>query len=239
MTTGPDLERLGRAIRLYRDITNLTQDEIANRGGPSDVTIRGLENGSGKKPNGATLRKIDRGLKWPEGFSAKLLEGVAELYEDMDPEGGRMPNFVDFSSDPMYGQPAPSDEDMEASRAAWAAEQPIYEQSTADLLAELAGRYRQQERRIRELEQELASMKRPARRRKGSSEPRAVFSEEEFLRARRESDGGGRSQLSVLRGTLSPDEREEMYRRAEQVDLSREPFAAADPEDDSDDDESV
>lgn len=239
MTTGPDLERLGRAIRLYRDITNLTQDEIANRGGPSDVTIRGLENGSGKKPNGATLRKIDRGLKWPEGFAAKLLSGDAELYEELDAEYGRVPSFIDFTSDPMYGEPAPSDEDMEASRAAWAAEQPIYEQSTADLLAELAGRYRQQERRIRELEQELASMNRLPRRGKDSSEPRTVLSEEEFLRKRQKETGDGRSQLSVLPGSLSGDEREEMYRRAEQVDLSREPFAAADPEDDSDDDESV
>lgn len=48
-----------------------------------------------------------------------------------------------------------------------------------------------------------------------------------------------RRHLSAVPGTLSRDEREEMYRRAEQVDLSREPFAAADPEDDSDDDESV
>ena len=48
-----------------------------------------------------------------------------------------------------------------------------------------------------------------------------------------------RRHLSAVPGTLSRDEREEMYRRAEQVDLSREPFAAADPEDDSDDDESL
>ncbi|WP_270409549.1 hypothetical protein [Brachybacterium paraconglomeratum] len=55
-----------------------------------------------------------------------------------------------------------------------------------------------------------------------------------------QSDGAtSRRHLSAVPGSLSRDEREEMYRRAEQVDLSREPFAAADPEDDSDDDESV
>ncbi|WP_170931913.1 helix-turn-helix domain-containing protein [Brachybacterium massiliense] len=220
MTTGPDLERLGRAIRLYRDITNLTQDEIATRGGPSDVTIRGLENGNGKKPNGATLRKIDRGLRWPEGFAAKLLSGDAELYEDIDPEGGRVPSFMDFTADPMRDALPPSDEDMEASHAAWIAERPIYEQSTADLITELAGRYREQQKRIQQLEEErtallarVDSLSRP------SSAPNA--------------------RLSVLRGNVSHDEREELYRRAEQVDLSREPFAAVDPEDTSDDDEPV
>lgn len=220
MTTGPDLERLGRAIRLYRDITNLTQDEIAQRGGPSDVTIRGLENGSGKKPNGATLRKIDRGLRWPEGFAAKLLSGDAELYEDIDPEDGRVPSFMDFTSDPMHEQPTPSDEDIEASHAAWAAERPIYEQSTADLITELAGRYREQQKRIQQLEEERVAL---------------LARVDSLSRPQSSPD----TRLSVLRGTLSRDEREEMYRRAEQVDLSREPFAAADPEDDSDDDESV
>lgn len=220
MTTGPDLERLGRAIRLYRDITNLTQDEIANRGGPSDVTIRGLENGNGKKPNGATLRKIDRGLRWPEGFAAKLLDGKAELYEDIDPEGGRVPSFMDFTSDPMYGQPAPSEEDIEASHAAWIAERPIYEQSTADLITELAGRYREQQKRIQQLEEERTAL---------------LARVDSLSRPQPATD----TRLSVLRGNVSRDEREEMYRRAEQVDLSGEPFAAAGPEDDSDDDESV
>lgn len=45
--------------------------------------------------------------------------------------------------------------------------------------------------------------------------------------------------LSAVPGKLSPSDREELYRRAEQVDLGTQPYAAADPEDDSDDDESV
>lgn len=222
MTTGPDLERLGRAIRLYRDITNLTQDEIAQRGGPSDVTIRGLENVNGKKPNGATLRKIDRGLKWPEGFAAKLLEGEAELYDDIDPEGGRMPNFMDFTTDPMRDAPPPTEEDMESSYASWIAERPIYEQSTSDLITELAGRYRDQEQRLRRLEQE-----------------REALQARVAQMLRDDSADPPTRHLSAVPGTLSRDDREELYRRAEQVDLSRESFAAADPEDDSDDDESV
>lgn len=50
---------------------------------------------------------------------------------------------------------------------------------------------------------------------------------------------GATSPLSVVRGTLEPSEREELYRRAEKVDLGTEPYAAADPEDTSDDDEPV
>lgn len=50
---------------------------------------------------------------------------------------------------------------------------------------------------------------------------------------------GATPRLSVLPGTLSHDEREELYRRAHEVDLESEPHAAVDPEDTSDDDESV
>lgn len=50
---------------------------------------------------------------------------------------------------------------------------------------------------------------------------------------------GATRRLSVLPGKLSPSDREELYRRAEQVDLGTQPYAAAGPEDDSDDDESV
>ena len=50
---------------------------------------------------------------------------------------------------------------------------------------------------------------------------------------------GSISRLSVVPGKLSPTDREELYRRAEQVDLGTQPYAAANPEDDSDDDESV
>ncbi|UEJ83949.1 helix-turn-helix transcriptional regulator [Brachybacterium halotolerans subsp. kimchii] len=52
-------------------------------------------------------------------------------------------------------------------------------------------------------------------------------------------DGPTTSRLSVVPGKLPSSEREELYRRAEQVDLDAEPHAAAGPEDTSDDDESV
>ena len=48
---------------------------------------------------------------------------------------------------------------------------------------------------------------------------------------------GATPRLSVLAGNLSREQREELYRRADQVDLESEPHAAADPEDTSDDDE--
>lgn len=69
---------------------------------------------------------------------------------------------------------------------------------------------------------------------------RLFVEQNDALADRSQPDGAtSRRHLSAVPGTLSRDEREEMYRRAEQVDLSREPFAAADPEDDSDDDESL
>lgn len=52
-------------------------------------------------------------------------------------------------------------------------------------------------------------------------------------------DGPTSARLSVVSGKLPSSEREELYRRAEQVDMDAEPYAAAGPEDTSDDDESV
>lgn len=52
-------------------------------------------------------------------------------------------------------------------------------------------------------------------------------------------DGPTTSRLSVVPGKLPSSEREELYRRAEQIDLDAEPHAAARSEDTSDDDESV
>lgn len=44
-------------------------------------------------------------------------------------------------------------------------------------------------------------------------------------------DGSTTRHLSALPGTLSRDEREELYRSAEQIDLESESYAAADPKD--------
>lgn len=44
-------------------------------------------------------------------------------------------------------------------------------------------------------------------------------------------DGATTRHLSAVPGTLSRDEREELYRSAEQIDLESEPYAAADPKD--------
>ena len=166
MNTEAGMERLGRSIRLMRELTGLTQDQIAERGGPSDVTIRGLENGAGKKPNAATLRKLDKGLGWHEGTAAKIMRGEAEVLKEFDDESQEIyPWVLDYTNVP----PPPSDEALEDMTASWQADRPIYEQSTPDLLTELTGRFRAQELRIASLEEERDELRKRLTRLQGAA----------------------------------------------------------------------
>lgn len=58
-----------------------------------------------------------------------------------------------------------------------------------------------------------------------------LFVEQNDKLANRPVADGATSRLSVVPGNLSPSDREELYRRAEQTDLESEPYAAADPKD--------
>lgn len=158
MNTEAGMERLGRSIRLMRELTGLTQDQIAERGGPSDVTIRGLENGAGKKPNAATLRKLDKGLGWPEGFAAKIITGDAELFREYDADTDEVfPTFMDYSlapEEPPF-DPVKADAEFQSLQGP----PPLFEQATPELLTELTGRFRAQEVRIASLERERDELK--------------------------------------------------------------------------------
>lgn len=165
MTTR-DLDRLGEAIRTTRELLELTQDQVAERGGPSDVTLRGLENGLGKKPNGDTLRKLDIGLGWPRGAAAKILRGAADVVVSGDSESGPIPFVLDYEEAQAMMPPADVQAELnerdaqrfDLEQANQWSERPIYEQSTSDLLIELTGRFRDQDKRIRRLEDERSAL---------------------------------------------------------------------------------
>lgn len=60
---------------------------------------------------------------------------------------------------------------------------------------------------------------------------RLFVEQNDALADRTVRDGATTRHLSAVPGTLSRDEREELYRSAEQIDLESEPYAAADPKD--------
>lgn len=79
MTTKPeDIARLGRAVRDRRTELGMTQDDVGRAGGPSDVTVRGIENVTARKVYATTLGKLDTALQWEPGTAAAHLHGVAE-----------------------------------------------------------------------------------------------------------------------------------------------------------------
>ncbi|WP_454199505.1 hypothetical protein [Nocardia sp. Marseille-Q1738] len=75
----PDLVRFGQMVKARRDALGLTQEEVSALGGPSDTTFTKIENLEWRPGRTATLRKLDAGLQWEPGSSARI------LYEGGDP----------------------------------------------------------------------------------------------------------------------------------------------------------
>lgn len=75
----PDLIRFGQMVKARRDALGMTQEEVAALGGPSDTTFTKIENLDWTPGRATTLKKLDAGLRWEEGSSARI------LYEGGDP----------------------------------------------------------------------------------------------------------------------------------------------------------
>ncbi|MDG3012185.1 helix-turn-helix transcriptional regulator [Rhodococcus sp. D2-41] len=70
------MARLGQVIQQRRDNElGLTQEEVREAGGPSIATLSALENGVGKPPSRATLRKLDAALQWSPGSAERVWRG--------------------------------------------------------------------------------------------------------------------------------------------------------------------
>ncbi|QPO17142.1 helix-turn-helix DNA binding protein [Gordonia phage Lilbeanie] len=63
---------LGNAVAHRRAELNLTQIEVAARGGPSAGTIAALEHHDISGASKSTLVKLDAGLSWPNGTAARI-----------------------------------------------------------------------------------------------------------------------------------------------------------------------
>ncbi len=70
-----DPRRFGRLLESRRRELGMTQADVRDAGGPSDLTIRKLERGVTTKPDLGTLAKLDSALKWVAGSAARTLNG--------------------------------------------------------------------------------------------------------------------------------------------------------------------
>lgn len=71
-------ERLAEAVRNRRlALGDLTQAQVAERGGPSTETLRLIEGARQDRYGPRTLDRLDRALAWPAGTSASILAGTA------------------------------------------------------------------------------------------------------------------------------------------------------------------
>lgn len=75
MTTSGDWARLGKAIADRRFELDLSQEDLAERGGPSHQIVRNLERGLAADYRLTTFRKIDRALRWDDGTADRILAG--------------------------------------------------------------------------------------------------------------------------------------------------------------------
>jgi hypothetical protein len=69
------LRRLGDAVAARRDELGLTQLDVFHAGGPANSTLTGIENATMPTLTYSTLRKLDKGLRWPPETALGYLAG--------------------------------------------------------------------------------------------------------------------------------------------------------------------
>lgn len=70
-----DWARLADAVAKRRAYLRLSQENIRDAGGPSDVVLSRLERNVGAHPRPDTLHKLDGPLQWEPGSAAAVLNG--------------------------------------------------------------------------------------------------------------------------------------------------------------------
>lgn len=67
--------RAGALLRARRELMGLTQADVVAQGGPSAMTLRGIENGTAHDPRPWTVASLERVLNLPRGTYDRLLAG--------------------------------------------------------------------------------------------------------------------------------------------------------------------
>lgn len=74
-------EQLGEQVRSRRTELGLTQEELAERGGPSTPTLRAIENNRAGRLSPRLRRTLERALRWQAGSVDAILTGGAATVE--------------------------------------------------------------------------------------------------------------------------------------------------------------
>ena len=77
------VETLAREVRERRDRLRLTQEDVAEHGGPSVTTMRAIENAQGACYRPKSLRSLDDVLRWRPKTAARLLAGEIDHAEPL------------------------------------------------------------------------------------------------------------------------------------------------------------
>ncbi|WP_224153475.1 helix-turn-helix domain-containing protein [Mycobacterium avium] len=75
-------EMLGEAVRERRIELGLTQEQLAERGGPSTPTLRAIENNRAGRLSPRLRRSLERTLQWSAGSVDQVLAGQAASVAD-------------------------------------------------------------------------------------------------------------------------------------------------------------
>lgn len=73
-----NLKKLGAEVLARREHLGLTQDEVADAGGPSNTTQSKIENQLVEVVSRATLKRLDAGLQWEAGSARRIYEAGAD-----------------------------------------------------------------------------------------------------------------------------------------------------------------
>src|SRR5437868_268059 len=75
MAAGKDLDRLAEFVRERRVDLGMTQEDARAAGGPSTATMRLIEGALQHGYHPATLRDLEKALRWERGSAARILAG--------------------------------------------------------------------------------------------------------------------------------------------------------------------
>lgn len=90
----PDTARFGAIVNKRRRELGLSLDDVAAGGGPSQVTVSNIEQGSTNRPHFGTFAKLDAVLKWQPGSAARAFDGQEPEALDQGRNNKRRPQAL-------------------------------------------------------------------------------------------------------------------------------------------------
>ena len=89
--------RLGRAVKAWiDDVLGIDRAEVVRRSGLSDAKLRSIERGDAVALRRSTLRKLSRGLDWPDRAAEMIRDGDMDLADVVVTRGGSHEETTDL-----------------------------------------------------------------------------------------------------------------------------------------------